>query len=175
MKNAQTFSTAVGGSSDIIAQTTGQAGRAPHSPPAVLPHAAGRGRSRSRHVFGLPLVLWCLLALLMLLPVAGCSDSDSDNLGRTDALWGAFLDGEGPWQTLDITEDTLSFTPEVSDPDGRYGLAAVMARGESRAVQSLTLKTTVGEIPAIDLASLFSQVDVPLEITLVEESVGEGG
>lgn len=111
----------------------------------------------------------------MLLPVAGCSDSDSDDLVLTDALWVAFQDGDGPWQALDITEDTLSFTPEVSDPDGRYGLAAVMARGESRAVQALTLKTTVDEIPAIDLASLFSQVDVPLEITLVEESVGEGG
>ena len=175
MKNAQTFSTAAGGSSDIIDQTTGQAGRAPHSPPAVLPHAAGRGRSRSRHVFGLPLVPWCLLALLVLLPVAGCSDSDSDDLVLSDALWVAFQDGDGPWQKLDITEDTLSFTPDVTDPDGRYGLAVVMAQGESRTVQALTLKTTVDEFPAIDLASLFSQVDVPLKITLVKESVGEGG
>jgi len=160
----ESFTPAADESSRFFTETAGSSRR--HSPAGSLMRRRGAGK-------GLQLFL-CILAAAVFLGTAGCSDSDSDDLVLTDATWIAFQDGDGPWQELEIDPETPSFTPEVSDPDGRYGLAFVVARAAGDAeekgyVQTITLQTTTADLPEIDFSSLLGSGEIPAEVTVPGE------
>ena len=127
----------------------------------------------------LSLVL-CIVAAVLFLGTAGCSDSSSDDLALTDAVWVAFQDGDGPWREFEIPQDMIFDTEElVTDPDGRYSLAMVFARAARDAddngfVQEVTLKTTTAEVPRIDFSMLSDAGGTSLEVTLDDDSLNYG-
>jgi len=140
-------------------------------------HPSCRPKSGGASRFSLIL---CILAAVVLLGTAGCSDSDSDDLVLTDAFWVAFQDGDGPWQELDITQDLVFDAEElVNDPEGRFGLAMVFASAEGDAedndsVRTIALKTTTAEVPSIDFREFFNPGSTSLEVTLDAESLDYG-
>ena len=136
--------------------------------------SAGSSRNVFFHILRFQLVFLFVVSMFALLAVAGCSDSDSDPaLVLEDAQWVAFQDGDGEWEEIEVPDD-LIFTPTVNDPDGRYGLAILIASADSQSVRTITLQTTTDEIPGIDFSSFLDQEDISLEVTVAESSLDAG-
>lgn len=181
MENRPDLYTATGSApSHSFLETVGPGKGNHHHQPAENPGSRGKcARKKTGRGFGHSLIL-CVLAAVVLLGTTGCSDSDSDDLVLTDALWVAFQDGEGAWQEIEIPQD-MSFDAEelVTDPEGRYSLAIVSARAaegaeDNGSVQTITLKTTTAEIPEIDFSGTLDLEDTSLEVTVDQASLDAG-
>lgn len=95
-----------------------------------------------------------ILATLLIVCLVGCggSNKQAGNPVLTDATWYAMQDGDGPWEVINMP--TGMFTPTVTDPQGRYSLAYVMAIASDQRVYVFTLQTTVAELPTIDMSTI---------------------
>lgn len=176
----ESFTAARSESSHFFTETVGPGtGNQRHSS-AGRPSCHGRAvGGKARRGFCFSLIL-CILAAVVLLGTAGCSDSGSDDLVLSDAQWVAFQDGDGPWQELGVSENMVFDADElVTDPEGRYSLAIVFARAATDAedngfIQEVTLKTTKAEVPSIDFSKMFDPESTSLEVTLDEDSLDYG-
>ncbi len=171
----ESFTATQGKASHFFPETAGSGNGSPRRSPAVHPSIRTKSGGGSR--FSLIL---CILAAVVLLGTAGCSDSDSDDLVLTDALWVAFQDGEGAWQEIEIPENMVFDAQSVvTDPEGRYSLAILSARAaedaeDNGSVQTVTLRTTTSEIPEIDFSGTLDSVDTSLEVTVDQASLDAG-
>ncbi len=133
--------------------------------------------SRTFHTLNHKLSLVTITALILaLLFTAGCSDSDpyvvpaaqtETPAPLVDAEWFAFQDGDGPWQEIELPESGV-FTPDVTDPDGRYSIAYLRADGDSQALTLETFQGTTAELPQIDVEALIQGETSVFEVTVEE-------
>lgn len=112
-----------------------------------------------------------ILLSLFFLFTTGCGDSDSvstetDNT-LADAEWFAFQDGDGPWQEIEMPETGI-FIPQVTDSEGRYGLAYLTADAAEQRVVLQTLQTTTAELPQVDMSILMESDSAQLQVTVEE-------
>ncbi len=182
MENRPDFYTAAGSEpSHSFLEAVGPGKGDHHHQPAENPESRGRcARGKTGGGIRHPLILCILAAIVLLGTAAGCSDSDSDDLVLTDAIWVAFQDGEGAWQEIEVPQDMVFDAEEnVTDPEGRYSLAIVSAMAAQDAedngfVQTSILKTTTAEIPEIDFSGGIDSEDTSLEVTVDQASLDAG-
>lgn len=115
-----------------------------------------------------------IFIFLLFLFAAGCNDSDpgsGDDPGTdtplTDAEWIAFQDGDGPWQEIEIPETGI-FIPTVTDSEGRYGLAYLLADAADQRVVMQTILTTTTELPQIDVSAVLEGNSINFQVTVEE-------
>ena len=136
---------------------------------------------RVKGCFGFSSAMNMLFIALMVFIMAGCgssSNSTSDSLPPlTDAFWIGFQDGEtGDWEEIELPDNKILDIAELSSTDGEYGLAVVLASAEAQRVTSVTILTTVDELPAIDFNGISSAVEsATLQVEVEEPSDFPGG
>ncbi len=124
-----------------------------------------------------------IILSLSFLFLTGCNDSDSlppdDEVPPiveqlTDAEMMLFQDGDGDWRQIDESELTEAgiFIPPVTDSQGRYGLAYLVADAEDQRVQIVTLQITTAELPQIDVSRALEE-GVTTDTAALEINVGE--
>ena len=111
------------------------------------------------------------LAALATLSLGGCFSSGSSSSPESeatleDAIWVAWQDGDGAWETFDPAENNYVFSPEVTDADGRYAVFAIIASGESQSVSAVHLQLTTDDATEIDARRLFSEEFATLEVEI---------
>jgi hypothetical protein len=131
--------------------------------------------------FGFSSAMSMLFIVLMVFIMTGCGSSSSSTPSSlpplTDALWIGFQDGEtGDWEEIELPDNKVLDIAELSPTDGKYGLAVVLASEEDQSVTSITILTTVNELPAIDFNGISSGVErATLQVEVQEPSDFPGG